>query len=70
MIWRILCHAVSERCALAAPVQLFCCLVNNPRYRRYKFLEMEQPTVNDKDISIKEFLKTPPPQLKCWEEPF
>ena len=25
----------SERCALAAPVQSFHCLVNNPRYQRY-----------------------------------
>ena len=32
-----------------------------------QFSEIEQTAVNDEDISIKEFPKTPPPQLKCWE---
>ena len=32
-----------------------------------RFSEMEKPAVNDEDTSIKEFLKTPPPQLKHWE---
>ena len=44
---RILCHAVSERCTLTTPVQLFHYPVNNLRYQRYNSIFRNRATCSE-----------------------